>query len=181
MNNRICFADLKARVGIDQVADYLGLNLKRSGDALRGRCPLCDSKAGFSATISICTWHCFSCRETGDMLKLLALVRGWGPNKNKEAAQEIAQHFLNGNGVKPKPYEKEFKPDTYAERIEHEHELVQAMGLDPVTAKKFGIGYMRKGIHRGRVVIPFRNDDGTIAGYFGYNPALDPPLKFPKL
>ena len=37
------FNELKERFNIEQVAQLLGLELKRSGDAFRGPCPACAS------------------------------------------------------------------------------------------------------------------------------------------
>lgn len=37
------FAELKAKVGIEQVLSMLELSLKKQGEQLRGRCPVCTS------------------------------------------------------------------------------------------------------------------------------------------
>jgi len=40
----IDFAEIKARVTELQVADMLGLALKKSGSSWRGHCPICKNK-----------------------------------------------------------------------------------------------------------------------------------------
>jgi len=42
----------------------------------RGKCPLCDSRTGFSASEGKGVWHCFSCGEAGDKITLVQKIHG---------------------------------------------------------------------------------------------------------
>lgn len=76
--------------------------------------------------------------------------------------------------VMPQP----LQPLTY---LEAEHELVQALGVSPETARHFGAGYAPKGIMRGRLAIPIRAPDGTLLAYCGRAVRDEKPkLIFPK-
>ena len=66
-----------------------------------------------------------------------------------------------------------------ADYLEPEHEAVQALRLTPECATALGIGYAGRGIMKGRVLIPLRTADGTLAGYAGFSASLDPLLKLP--
>ncbi len=70
------------------------------------------------------------------------------------------------------------QPLTY---LEAEHELVQALGVSPETARHFGAGYAPKGIMRGRLAIPIRAADGMLLAYCGRAVRdEEPKLIFPK-
>ena len=56
--------------------------------------------------------------------------------------------------------------------LEPDHEAVLALGFDPVVARKLGIGYSPKGLMRGAVAVPIRDELGNLLGYLGLE---DPP------
>ena len=58
--------------------------------------------------------------------------------------------------------------------LEHDHPAVEAVGFDPETAERLGIGYAGRGTMRGTVAIPVRLPDGTLAGYIGITEAKLP-------
>lgn len=175
----IDFADLKQRVGIEQVLDMLGIQLQGSGPQLRGPCPIHHGTKDreFVVTPAKGLWYCFAGCGGGDIIKLVAKIKSVG---QKEAAELIAQHFGTvpvprnstvprpGNSTVPQPgpgKEKgALRPLDY---LQAEHELVQALGLSPQTCQEFGAGYAPKGVMRGRLAIPVHDYQGVLVAYCG--------------
>ena len=196
------FADLKSRVSIEKVLDMLSLELAPRGAQLRGPCPVCRSggERALVVTPSKQAFYCFGAKSGGDLIALVAHIRGVGPN---EAANLIARHFgtgtgtrtgtstvprggygnnpanrspsLSGKGSGPEP----LKPLDY---LLAEHEAVQALGLSPETSRAFGAGYAPKGIMRGRFAIPINDRGGVLLAYCGraVSKEQQPTLIFPN-
>jgi len=157
------FAELKTRINIEQTAQLLGLQLKQSGQAMRGPCPACDSGGERAIVITPAknVFFCFAAKEGGDLIALAAHIR-------KCDVKDAAKWLDGGNSTSREPT-KPSAPATLAplDYIEHEHPAVQALGFEPEDAKVLGIGYVGKGIMKGLVVIPVRLENGTLAGYVG--------------
>ncbi|MBF0525421.1 MAG: hypothetical protein HQK56_10035, partial [Deltaproteobacteria bacterium] len=91
---------LKHASPIDQVANALGLKLKRTGSfSLSGNCPSGHASDGgicFTLDLRNHVYHCFSCKAAGDAIELVRFVQG---NTFKEAitwlAETFAPHLLN--------------------------------------------------------------------------------------
>lgn len=62
--------------------------------------------------------------------------------------------------------------------LEPTHPSVEAAGFDPEEAAKLGIGYASKGLMRGTVAVPIRDEHGTLLGYIGVQEARCPPKGF---
>ncbi len=71
------FADLKTRINIEQTAQLLGLQLKQSGQAMRGPCPACNSGGERAIVITPAkgVFFCFAAKEGGDLIALAAHIR----------------------------------------------------------------------------------------------------------
>lgn len=182
MSGYVDFKELKSSVTIEQVVKMLGLNLRKQGNQLRGRCPIHKgtSEREFVITPGKGLFFCFGPCGGGDMITLAAKVRGLS---NREAARFIAEHFggvgaprnrtVSGNGS-PQPGSTTAGQDQKADRIlqplaylEPVHELVQGLGVSPEAASDFGAGYAPKGIMRGRLAIPIRDRNGRLLAYCG--------------
>jgi len=183
------FAELKRSVTIEQVLLMLNISLKKSGEQLRGCCPIHagSNPREFVVTPSKGLFFCFGKCGGGDMIKLAALVR---KIDQKQAAQEIAAHFGNSTvppkgtvtsgtvSTAPQNEKAGLNPLTY---LMVEHECVQALGLEPVTARHFGAGYAPKGIMRGRLAIPIHDRWGKLLAYCGRTVKDESPtLIFPN-
>jgi len=58
--------------------------------------------------------------------------------------------------------------------LDPEHELVQALDLDPRTVEAFGIGFCeRRGLFQGKVTFPLHDLDAKLVGYAGRDCAED--------
>lgn len=167
------FDQIKENNPIEQVAEQLGLTLKKAGNQLRGQCPSgAEGDRKFVITPSKQLWYSFALGKGGDVLALVQLVNG---GSAKEAAQ-----FLNGDTApqeKPKGLSKQgaergFRPLDY---LEHDHPAVEALGFDAEVAEQLGVGYAPRGMLKGKIAVPIRLSDGTLAGYIGTEEAVLPP------
>lgn len=176
----IDFQEVKARVSIEQAAQMLGLKLAKSGAQFRAPCPACKEGGdrALAVTPSKSLFYCFAAQAGGDQIQLAAHVRGC---KLPEAAQFLAGQLQlprtepaprTGTVSKERAEGDGFKPLDY---LEPEHPAVEAAGFDSEEAKALGIGYAPKGIMRGTVAVPIRDEKGTLLGYIGVTEARLPP------
>ncbi len=174
----IDFVELKSRTTIMQAAELLKLTLKPSGNQQRGPCPVCNTGGDRALVITPerGLFYCFPAKTGGDLIKLVAHVRGCSQN---EAAQLI-QSQIGGtvptvparacgtvpysSSTAPQKEKAGLNPLTY---LELEHPAVQALGISPATAQAFGSGYAGKGVLRGRYAVPVHGKDGTLLAYVG--------------
>lgn len=175
MSTFIDFEAVKAANPIDQVAERLGLDLKKAGQALRGPCP---SGEGGERSLVITpakgVWYSFALQKGGDVLALVQLINDCSA---KQAAQFLSGTVPLEKAAKPSPEEGSearggFTPLPY---LEPDHIAVEALGLDPADAEALGIGYAPRGTMRGTIAIPIRTENGTLAGYIGITEAKLPP------
>ena len=171
------FASLKERVSIVDALSLLGIDdLQVAGAALRGICPIChgQNKRGFAVTPAKNLFFCFSGCGGGDQITLAAKVKG--------VSMREAALFLDSQ-TKSAPAKAATAPQEQRERnqplqplayLEYEHEAVVAVGFDTRTAAELGIGYAGKGIMRGTVAVPIRDEHGALRGYIGIEEARLP-------
>jgi DNA primase len=183
------FSELKQRASIEDVASMLRLNLKPGNNQLRGPCPHCNSGGDRALVITPAkgAFYCFAGHKGGDAIALVAHIRNVSV---KDAAQEIAEHVGMTGSQKQVP-ESEVRQEsgktlTALSYLENEHPAVEAIGFDIEVAKRLGVGYAGKGIMRGTVAVPIRDERGKLLGYIGITEARLPPdftanvVKFPK-
>lgn len=174
----IDFAELKSRTTIMQAAQLLALTLKPSGSQQRGACPACNTGGDRALVITPerGLFYCFPAKTGGDLIKLVAHVRGCSQN---EAAQLIQAHYggtaatvpaRKGGTVQyssPAPPQKQKAGLIPLPYLEPEHPSVQALGISAATAAAFASGYAGKGVLRGRYAVPVHGKDGTLLAYVG--------------
>jgi DNA primase len=51
--------------------------------------------------------------------------------------------------------------------LDAEHPFFLEQGLEPRTVEHFGLGYCRRGLMKGRIVIPLHDSQGRLVGYAG--------------
>jgi hypothetical protein len=162
----IDFAAVKAAVSIEDAKDYLGLKMKREGDAFRSPCPTC-GKGGDRALVitpARSAFYCFSVKRGGDCIALVAHIKGCS---QREAATELQERFI---GNAPKRIETRPTETDELQPLDHlsaDHPAIDALGLSVAACEALGIGYAAKGMMRGRVAFPLRLPDGTLVGYAG--------------
>lgn len=166
------FAKVKAEHPIEQVAERLGLKLRKAGPTLRGPCP---SGQGDDRALVITpakgVFFSFATQKGGDCISLVALVRG---TSLKEAAAWIvgSQAPEPEKSIQAEKPSEGFKPLDY---LQPDHEAVVALGIEPEDAKRIGCGYAPRGVLRGKVAWPVRLSDGTLVGYIGVTDCALPP------
>jgi DNA primase len=188
MAKYINFAELKARVSIEQVFPMLDLVLQLKGDQWRGPCPVCDgSDRSFVVTKSKEAWYCFGCKKGGDVIAMVAHLTGVSM---RDAAAAIAEGTVanfgkrsrNSSGTVPESEGKETQKLQPLAYLQPAHDAVQSLGLSEETCTHFGVGYAARGILRGRLAIPIHDLNGELVAYCGraVKPDQKPVLTFPK-
>ena len=182
MSNFIDFADLKTRISIESVIPILDLSLKQQSNQYRGPCPACDSESDRTLVITPSkeAFYCFSAKDGGDVIALVAHILG---KSMKEAAAYISDQ-TNNNDLAELPPESMSEPSGLRplDYLVTDHENVINLGLDAETCHYFGAGYAPKGIMRGRLAIPVHDAVGELVAYCGRSVKSDqsPVLTFPK-
>lgn len=160
------FEQIKADNPIEQVAERLGLTLKKNGNQYRGPCPSgAEGDRKLVITPQKGVWYSFAEQKGGDVISLVQFVNGVSA---REAAAWIAGDTVpekkRTERTSPERRGRGFSPLTY---LEPDHEAVTALGFNPETAHQLGVGYAPRGVLKGTVAVPIRNGDGSIAGYLG--------------
>lgn len=186
------YADIKAKVSIEQAAKLLTLELRQEKHQLRGKCPACgdNDPRKLVLTPSRNIFYCFTAKTGGSCLDLVCHITGLelreagqflngspSPTQREEREQEpSAQKPSAARTEKSQPAPTHFDPEEYASKLSYSDE-VKALGISEDDAQKLGIGYATKGLMRGRVCFTIRNSDGSVAGFAGYN---EEGLKLPS-
>jgi hypothetical protein len=183
---KIDFKALREHVSLERAAQYLRLDMHHDANGLRAACPRCkpdDPKKHVLAINPAKGWTCHTAEKKSgfDGVSLVAHVMGV---TNTEAAQRLIEHFSLGTPVpssspRHSPTEKGMEP---LDHLEPKHPVIEVLGLSPKVCEAIGIGYAKLGTMPGRVLIPLRLPDGTLAGYMGIATKADqePLLLFPK-
>jgi DNA primase len=163
------FQELKSRITFEAVITKLALQLKQIGNQWRGKCPCSDSERTIVVTEGK-GFYCFGAKTGGDQISLVAHVRNCSV---KEAAEWLSGTVPESDGgAQPN---KKLEPLSY---LEYAHEAVMAVGFSAAFATKYGIGFARKGMMRGSVAIPFRDETGALLGYIGIMETATLPKDF---
>src|ERR1051325_2424539 len=93
MGDWVDFKTVKATVSFDQVLSHYGINwLKKTGDELRGRCPIHkgEGQEAFHVNSTKGAFHCFSCGKRGNILDFTAAMENCSV---RDAAVKLAGWF----------------------------------------------------------------------------------------
>lgn len=188
----IDFDELKEKTSFGDVVRLLGLTLKQSGNQWRGPCPTCKSGGDRALVVTEGKgFFCFADKKGGDQIALAGHILGL-------SVKDAATHLANAAGVVPAsaPVTVSTVPQSVTGQetqklqplayLEYEHPAIDAIGFSPEIVNRVGIGYAPKGIMRGTVAVPIRDEQGTLLGYLGITEARLPQnfttnvLKFSK-
>jgi DNA primase len=84
------FKEVKKVASFEEVLRFLGLNLKRNTSHWRGACPACNGDDRSLVVTENRGYFCFSEGRGGDIIALVAHIRGIGM---REAAEQLAEHY----------------------------------------------------------------------------------------
>lgn len=186
MSYKVDFADIKARVSIEQAAKLLKLDLHQEKQQLRGCCPACGDTdpRKLVLTPSKNIFFCFAAMKGGSCLDLVCHITGL---ELVEAAQFLdPQERAAPSSTSPTQRQekqkeksaptKPFDPSSFGAKLAYSEE-VKALGISEEDAERFTIGF-----YRGRVYLPMRDSNGSIAGFIGYSSEglKMPPLWLPQ-
>lgn len=180
------FADVKQRFSIEDAVTKLGLKMRREKDKLRSACPTCKSSGDRAIVVTPDknAFYCFQAKGGGDQIALVAHIKACsvrdaavflagGNCTVPSTSNSTSQQFPESEGGKQG--NRTLAPLSY---LQTDHELVVALGFDTEFCAKHGIGYAPKGIMRGTVAIPFRDEHGVLLGYIGVEGEVRLPADF---
>ena len=203
MRSWVDYRAVKAAVSIEMALTSYGIQLHRLDRShLRGRCPLPahtskSSRHSFIVNISKNAWACHSdsCvaargRTGGNVLDFISAMENCSI---REAALKLQEWFTEPSVSVPPPISRPAEQSQEAARggtkplpftlshIDCSHRYLAERGVDPETARYFGIGYNRgKGSMAGRVVVPIHDENGVLVAYAGRSvDDTDPKYRFP--
>lgn len=200
MSPFVDFAELKEKVPIQDVLPILGIAGAGNSAQWRGPCPACESGGDRALVVTPAkkAYYCFATRKGGDVIALVAHVKGISM---KDAALAIAEYCGTvpvqdsgnsnstrnsassdtGNSTSP-PERQETKKLEPLNYLNPSHSSLEALGLSEDTCNTFGAGYAPKGILRGRLAIPIHDAAGELVAYCGraVEDEQSPWLTFPK-
>jgi hypothetical protein len=189
----IDFEKVEQLASIEQLAQMLNLETRRSGTQLRSPCPVHggDRSLAISPQVrsrrgSLGVFFCQEAKEGGDRIGLVAHCMELG---QQDAAYFIEQQFgtgtvdtgtVNSTVRKDRAHstvpqnqtreptrgqapERKFDPAAFQAKLQFTDE-VRALGFSQEDAEAFGIGF-----YRGQVYLPVRHPSGAISGFIGWS------------
>lgn len=148
----------------------------------------------FSINFEKGIWQCFGCSAKGNILDFAARMEGLDPFRGgsiRTVALKLMNVFgLNADGQRPSasahspptakstvnplpdavpklPVVVNAPLDFALKDLDAEHPYLDKRGFTPVTVKQFGLGFCNRGMFRGRIAIPIRDDEGRLVAYAG--------------
>ena len=180
--NWVDFKSVKSAVSMQMMLDHYQIHwLKKSGEELRGRCPIHqgEGQQSFHVSLTKNAFHCFSCKARGNVLDFVGAMEKCSV---REAAAKIQEWFAVTSKLMPvetKHVSKTEKRETDSEvgnkplnfelkGVDLGHPYLGARGITRETAESFGVGlFSGRGSMSGRVVIPIHSERGELVAYAG--------------
>lgn len=170
----------------------LELKRQSKPNEYRGECPVCGGGKRSLVITEGEAWYCQVSEEGGDVIALakhilemsnmrdaafeLADRIGFIGNcrtrtsTSTSTARDVPESERNrkrphvrGGGEVSLPLSRRFDADEYASKLDYDHELLTDAGADHEKMRELGIGYSRRGTHRGMLVIRVTDDAGEVS------------------
>ncbi len=182
------FAEVRRVVTMAMLVDHYGIDwLRKTGDELRGRCPIHAQAKGeraFHISLEKNVFNCFSCGAKGSQIDFCMAMEGISV---RAAALKMQEWFLKGEldqrahkkRAQPSPAKARQQPEKPADsvinpplgfklRVDSGHEYGQQRGFSKELLQQFGAGFcLSKGMFSGRFVFELRDAVGRLVGYSG--------------
>ena len=184
-SKRVDFRQIKERVSIEALLSRYEVRLHKSGQSLRGACPIpCGMDGGqncFSVNSQKQVFKCFhkgcdAVKQGGDVLELVKVVEGVSL---REAGVKLSEWFGAATevgecqvcsvapavepGVINPPLGFELKAVDRQAALEY----ARSRGVSEETAERFGLAVSAGGRFKDRLVIPLHDTEGTLVAYAG--------------
>jgi len=197
MNNTwVDFRAIKASVNMPMILEHYSIDwLRRTGDELRGRCPIHQGEGQDTFHVSLAknAFNCFRCKAHGNVLDFVAAMEKCTV---REAAGKLQQWFevehrhtdtevTTTSGPAPEKGEgrEENQPLKFQLKgIDPAHPYLARRGISKEIAEQFGLGFFSgKGSMHGRIVIPIHDENGMLLAYAGraVDDDTEPKYKLP--
>ena len=177
---RVDFQQIKKTAGIVPVLSRYGVELRKSGESLRGSCPLpCGELGGkgcFSVSLQKQVYKCHHkgcgwAKTGGDVLDL---VKGMEGVSLREAGLKLAEWFPVGESSEAAAQAANSKPEGLINPplgfelksldVEAGERYALGRGLSDETVVSFGLAVASRGRFKGRLVIPLHDKEGQLVG-----------------
>lgn len=191
MSTLVDFSRVKELASFEPVLAYYGLTMTGRGDNRAILCPFHEEKnpsckVDFKKKI----FHCFGCKAKGNILDFVARKEGCDLPTAARVLAECCGFELpvrdGGGSTRAEPREKVPKetdtkpseeerdeekpvnaPLTFTLRLDPEHPYLGDRGVSPEVVETFGLGFCNRGLMKGRICIPIRDEDGALVAYAG--------------
>lgn len=132
-------------------------------------------------------FHCFGCSVEGTIVDFVAKMERINLRSAAEKIVELCRVDTKsdpGERYKPGEHpadtsERTLKPITPL-ALDPEHPFLVSRGLTPETVERFGLGYCRHGLMRGRICIPIHDEIGNLVAYAARWASEKPPSGTPR-
>lgn len=196
-DNWVDFKAVKSAVSMKAVLGHYGVNwLRKSGQELRGRCPIHQGEGQdtFHVNIAKNAFQCFSCKARGNVLDFVAAMENCSV---RDAAVKLKEWFGVRDATAPPGSRGVVKPSQappvksegavnkplsfQLKGVDPSHPYLTSRGFSKRTLEVFGVGFFSgKGSMTGRVVIPIHNECGELVAYAGRSvDGSEPKYKLP--
>ncbi len=174
---------IRDALSIAEYAKYRGVELRRSGDELRGSCPICAGQTRAPFCVREPTFICHQCLAQGDIFALCQEVEQVPFTEAAKRLAELAgmdeEMSTEDRPTPPRPVKPAVSPPASRDANDHDRnsraqaeERAAALWKSMDTSDSQGLAYLeRRGVaslaaevryHHERVCIPLRDAHGTI-------------------
>jgi DNA primase len=195
--------EIKRTVSVEQVLAHYGVleKLKRRGNTLSGLSPFREEKnPSFFVNIAKNNWNDMGGRPVVDGAEVPGNVIGLTMALANCSFREALLKLHELAGLPPAPHttgprvaataasthanvervlaDGEVKNDPFLKTLSglrYDVPFLKDRGISAEIAKKYGIGYCSRGLHKGRIVAPIRNRANELVAYIGRSLKHDDP------
>ena len=138
---KVDFAEIKKTTDLAAVVRAHGIELKKAGRNLKGRCPFHDDKTpSFIVTPDKGLWHCPGCGAAGNVIQFVARIENLTDREAALKLLDAVPGVTRGSDLTPTPEPAAKDADLFAAIIEHYHETL----LTVRGTNKRGLEYLQR-------------------------------------
>jgi DNA primase len=181
------FRELREKLDFREVLSHYRVAINAKNHVQHhGKCPLPTHEgprksSSFSANFDKGIWRCFGCGAQGNILDFACRMENLDPSTPeniRRTAIILADRYQIVSEKPRKPPKKAPPPvtgkaivnaplDFTLKGLDPDHSYLLERGFTRQTIDHFELGYASRGLMRGRIAIPLRDDAGQLVGYAG--------------